>query len=213
MFVNKKRALQQTLKEGGIQTRVDNYALYMCVTYCRCLLVKGPHQTVTTRLKKHSHTLMFPQHLRVFMGTLSKLALTNTHTHKCVCIRTLIQDQANLMRQPDQKADKHTRGQRRLRANTDDICLSIANKMLSSGVTVISTYLKRQICCQSIPYLIFLNCLFCCFSVKRIMCKITSQLVTAFLFALFHRNCKVALWCWIMPNHSLFLTSRVYVVL
>lgn len=147
----------------------------MCVAYCRCLLVKGPHQTVTTRLKKHSHTLMFPQHLRVFMGTLSKLALTNTHTHTKMCLHThayLGPSKSNETARP--KGRQHTRGQRRLRANTDDICLSIANKMLSSGVTVISTYLKRQICCQSIPYLIFLNCLFCCFSVKRIMCKITS---------------------------------------
>lgn len=77
----------------------------------------------------------------------------------------------------------------------------------------INIFKKTNLLSVNTIFNFFINCLFCCFSFKRIMCKTTSELVTAFLFALFHRNCKVALWCWIMPNHSLFLTSRVYVVL
>lgn len=43
---------------------------------------KGPYQTVATRLREHSKTLMFAQHLRASMGTSQYISNPQTHTHK-----------------------------------------------------------------------------------------------------------------------------------
>lgn len=148
----------------------------MCVTYCRCLLVKGPHQTVTTRLKKHSHTLMFPQHLRVFMGTLSKLALTNTHTHTQMCLHThayLGPSKSNETARPKGRQTNPRAAASTCKYRRHMFVNSQQNALVRCDCHI-NIFKKTNLLSVNTVFNFFKNCLFCCFSVKRIMCKITS---------------------------------------